>query len=286
MNNDFTIVELIKKRTSWRSYDNLGMDEEAEKDLRKFISNPGEPPFGSKTSFHLIEAKAPERGSVPGTYGVIKGANRFIVGTVERGENDLEDYGYQFEKIILFATQLDLGTCWMGGTFKRTSYAEKVSLKKGYALPAISPVGPRTQKRSTLDKAMRFSAGSKKRKSWSDMFFDRAFGKPLSRDDAGQFAVPLEMVRLGPSASNGQSWRIIKQDERFHFFGRQTKSLLKTYKRAFGVDLQRIDIGIAMCHFEMTAHEMGINGNWCKMDHGQDSLPSGTQYFASWETQK
>lgn len=282
MDSDFTIVELIKKRTSWRSYDNLGMNEETEKDLHDFVSNPGEAPFGSRTAFHLIEAKAPERGSVPGTYGVIKGANRFIVGTVERGENDLEDYGYLFEKIILFATQLDLGTCWMGGTFKRTSYAEKVSLKKGWALPAISPVGPRTQKRSTLDKAMRFGAGSKKRKPFRDLFFDREFGKPLSQEDAGQFATPLEMVRLAPSASNGQPWKIIKQDDRLHFFGRRAK----TYKIAFGVDLQRIDIGIAMCHFEMTAHEMGIEGKWIKTDHGQDSLPSGTEYFASWETRK
>ncbi len=44
---------------------------------------------------------------MPGTYGVIKGAGVFLVGAMERGHRDMEDFGYLFEQIILFATELN-----------------------------------------------------------------------------------------------------------------------------------------------------------------------------------
>ena len=161
MDDDLTIVELIKERTSWRSYDNLGMDQQTEKDLREFISKPGEPPFGAKTSFHLIEAQAPERGSVPGTYGVIKGANRFIVGAVQEGENDLEDYGYLFEKIILFATGLGLGTCWMGW-FNEKAVKRLLGLPRKTKIDIVISLGypaddrVREKKREPLERIRRY----------------------------------------------------------------------------------------------------------------------------------
>ena len=49
-----------------------------------------------------------------GTYGFIKGASGFIIGCTERNsEDNLEDYGYIMERIILFATSIELGTCWL-----------------------------------------------------------------------------------------------------------------------------------------------------------------------------
>ena len=33
-------------------------------------------------------------------------------------------------------------------------------------------------------------------------------------------------------------------------------------------DLQRVDIGVAMCHFELTAREQGLAGEWVK-DHAE-----------------
>ena len=66
---------------------------------------------------------------MPGTYGVIKGAGVFLVGAMERGHRDMEDFGYLFEQIILFATELNLGTCWIGLTVARGPLADRVSLK-------------------------------------------------------------------------------------------------------------------------------------------------------------
>jgi hypothetical protein len=47
-------------------------------------------------------------------------------------------------------------------------------------------------------------------------------------------------------------------------------------------DLQRIDIGIAMCHFELSAMELGLQGQWVLADPGLQALPELTEYIVSW----
>jgi hypothetical protein len=47
-------------------------------------------------------------------------------------------------------------------------------------------------------------------------------------------------------------------------------------------DLQRVDMGIAMCHFELTAKELGIVGKWKISDPGSISVPQDTEYVVSW----
>lgn len=53
----------------------------------------------------------------------------------------LEALGYSFESLILYATSLGLGTCWLGGTFDHSGFASAMDLKEGYLFPAISPIG-------------------------------------------------------------------------------------------------------------------------------------------------
>jgi hypothetical protein len=48
------------------------------------------------------------------------------------------------------------------------------------------------------------------------------------------------------------------------------------------VDLQRIDLGIAMCHFELTAREDGLPGRWSRRSPDMGPVPTHTQYVVSW----
>lgn len=66
------------------------------------------------------------------------------------------------------------------------------------------------------------------------------------------------MLRLAPSASNKQPWRVLVDNEKFHFYLARNKG----YGEALGYDVQKIDIGIAMCHFELTMQELGFKGKW------------------------
>jgi nitroreductase len=86
------------------------------------------------------------------------------------------------------------------------------------------------------------------------------------------------MTRLSPSASNKQPWRIVKDGNNFHFYLSHTKG----YSKAMGFDMQRIDIGIAMCHFELTAKELGLNGKWMNVAPSIKSQDENTEYIISW----
>ena len=93
-------------------------------------------------------------------------------------------------------------------------------------------------------------------------------------------ALILEAGRLAPSTVNGQPWRILKAEGQnlFHFYLQRKR----TYERIPGVDLQRIDMGIAMCHFELTAQELNLRGRWEIKERGIEPVPPKMEYVVSW----
>ena len=50
------------------------------------------------------------------------------------------------------------------------------------------------------------------------------------------------------------------------------------------VDLQRLDLGIAMSHFELTAWELGLVGRWVNQPPSMGSLPERIEYVQTWIT--
>ena len=139
--------------------------------------------------------------------------------------------------------------------------------------------------RREFDPAIRRMAGSNFRRPPEELFFDGAFCKPLPPAEAGAYAEPLELVRLAPSASNRQPWRIVRTPTGWHFFLARTKgygkgTLLFTVLRL--ADLQRVDMGIAMCHFELAACEAGLAGSWESENPGIATPRIGLEYTATW----
>jgi hypothetical protein len=47
-------------------------------------------------------------------------------------------------------------------------------------------------------------------------------------------------------------------------------------------DIQRIDMGIAMCHFELTASEAGLRGKWAVDPPAVAPPDQATEYIVSW----
>jgi nitroreductase len=254
-------LDVIRRRVSCRSFDGRQLDNSMKEKLRAFFRENTRGPFGNPLRFELVDLTEAERAEMKslGTYGVIKGASLFIAGAVRKGPRAMEDYGYGMERNILFATSLGLGTCWLGGTLNRAGFARKIGLKEGERIPAISPVGYPAGTRSLTDRTFRFMAGSDRRKPWPELFFDGRPGNPLTRENAGVLAEALEAVRIGPSASNRQPWRIIREGNAFHFFLARTPG----YDKMLGeIRLQKVDMGIALCHFELAVAELGVRGGW------------------------
>ena len=70
-----------------------------------------------------------------------------------------------------------------------------------------------------------------------------------------------EAVRLAPSASNKQPWRVVYKSENKSFDFYLDEDF--TYNNRFkDVKIQNVDLGIAMCHFESVSNELGLKGKW------------------------
>lgn len=273
------IAQVIRNRSSIRSYNNQPIDPLLADKVIRFL-NESKGPFGIETRFKLVNVNTNYTDSnlKLGTYGVIKGTSWFIASATKNTANNLLELGYILEKGILYATSLGLGTCWLGGTFKRGQFAKIMELKEDEILPIITPIGYASESRRLVDSFIRLVAGSKNRKPWSKIFFNNNFSKSLTESDAAEYSIPLEMVRLAPSASNKQPWRIVKSGDNYDFYTEHAQGS----EKVLGYDIQMIDIGIALCHFELTALELGLAGNWQHVKTNITEFTDSTKYVISW----
>ncbi len=281
------VTELIRQRYSCRTYQDKAIDGSEQRSLSDFLGTQSTGPLGSRARFALVAATDRDRQSLKGlgTYGIIRGAPGFIIGATERAPKDLEDYGHLMEHTVLFATDLGLGTCWLGGTFSKSSFAKKIGVTAGEGMPAAVAVGSIAEA-GKVGKWIRQRAGSDLRLPWESLFFDERFGQPLTTERAGSYAEPLEMVRIGPSASNKQPWRIVRIGDVWHFFLQRTKGYGKgsfVFRLLHLADLQRVDMGIAMCHFELAVRQLGLTGHWLIDEPGIRKPDESTEYTVSWK---
>ena len=265
-----TIPYIIRARKSHRNYDGRPLSDEDRAALEASMQGETGNPFDLRVRLLIIDTG--DMGQKVGTYGMIRGAKTYLCGAVEKAEKSLSAYGYVVEKVVLRATSMGIGTCWLGGTFSRRAFSEAIGLAEDECLPAVTPLGYPKKKDGLWNKAVRAAAGAEKRKGWAELFFDKNLDTPLSPDQTGVYAGPLEMVRLGPSAVNKQPWRIVREGKRFHFFTAGKGGADPENRHDY------IDMGIAMCHFELTAREQGLTGGWALSGW---ELPGHT-YIATW----
>ncbi len=271
-----SIIELIKKRTSVRTYERNPVEQEKLQKFSGFLDQVKNP-FGAEVRFELTESSEQKIG----TYGFIKGAKTYFAGCVKKGGMDMEGFGYAFEHAVLFATALGLGTCWLGGTFKRSTFLDQMKPVDEF-MPAVSPLGYAAERKSMTERMVAAGAGARTRKRFGEVFIDGAL-KPLMLDD-GALKTCLEMVRIGPSASNKQPWRVIVKDGVCHFYALVDKRYAGN--TMYGFTMQRVDLGIAACHFELSARELGLPGSFVMEDPlltSEEQRAEGWHYGFSWK---
>jgi len=281
------IAEIIQSRFSCRSYARQPIPDIPRRALREAAETTVAGPLGTSLRFCLVAAEQGDGTALKGlgTYGLIRNPAGFIIGAVKAGGKDLEDFGYIAESLALLATDLGLGTCWIGGAFTRSSFSRRIQASPDERIPAVISVGVIVNEQAARAGTARRVSRGDRRLPWESLFFDERFGTPLRRETAEPAATALEAVRFGPSASNKQPWRIVREGRFWHFFLRRTPGYPPGLGRMlFGVkDLQRIDIGIAMCHFELTMKGLGLEGRWVSRP-SQMNLPEAfKEYTVSYE---
>lgn len=265
------IKELIRTRRSVRTYDSREVTKEDLDKLSAFMKETANP-YDIPIEFKLLDAKA-QGLSCP----VVSGTNLYVGAKVKRAPHAEEAFGYSVEKLVLYAWSLGIGTVWIGGTMGRDAFERAMALGENEMMPCVSPLGYPAKKMAIKESMMRKAVKADSRMPFETLFFDGAYDVPLTTEKAGRLAEPLEMARWAPSAVNKQPWRAVVQGNAVHFYLTRNKGFVGD---ATG-DLQKIDLGIALCHFALTAEESGLELSFSVSDPGI-ATNANTEYIASY----
>lgn len=241
--------EYIRQRRSVRTYDGRELKKEDQEKLCSFMEKI-ENPYEIPVSFKFMNAK--EDGL---TCPVVIGTDLYVGGKIKLVPNFNVAFGYSFEMLVLYAQSLGIGTVWLGGTMNRSAFEQAMELAADEIMPCASPLGYPARKMSMRESMMRKAIKADERLPFEELFFDGTFDKTLSKESAGALAQPLEMVRLSPSAVNKQPWRVVVADNAVHFYLKRSKG----FGHDTNLDMQMIDMGIALCHFFLAAKENGLS---------------------------
>lgn len=262
------LEKAIRTRRSVRTFDGKGLWQADKEKLEAFIAGL-EDPFNIPIEYRFLSAK--EQGLQS---PVLVGEEVYLAGKVKKGKYADVAFGYSFEQIILFAEQERIGTVWIAGTLNRAVFEKAMDLQPDEIMPAVTPLGY-TAKMSLKETLMRKGVKADSRYAFSELFFKDDFSTPLE-DDGSAVSKALEMVRLAPSAVNKQPWRAVVTDSAVHFFEHKDKG----YDRGEDGDLQKVDVGIGLAHFDLMMKEQGISGTIKDADPGI-ALPADTEYIVS-----
>lgn len=280
------IHELIQSRISCRSFKKQNLSEIQIIELKKTIAQLPEPPFKSSIRFLIVAAQQNDMNQMKklGTYGSIKNPNAFIIGVCEDTKEALVDFGFLMELLVLKVEELNLGSCWLGGSFQKSRFAECASCTEEEIVPSVIAVGVPMENPTMMDRFIRLNAKSRKRKNWDALFFINDLHTPLSKEHENSIIDSLEMLRIAPSASNKQPWRVVLEEETnaYHFILQRIGNYHKAFNLLKLPDLQKVDLGIAMAHFDKSAQSRNRKGIWKRISLEHIELTENDEYIMSW----
>lgn len=224
--------EAINRRCSRRTYLPEYLREKDAKPLFQMIQE-----INREQGLHLqLITDEGNISKIRMSYGMFKNVHGFIAMAGRKDDPNLkEKLGYYGEKLVLLATSAGLGTCWVGGTYKKDSCM--CDIEPGESLEAVITVGYVEVDKRTKEK-MISSFVKKKGKRAEQM---------LKTDDniPDWIIQGMEMVEKAPSALNAQP----------------VEFLWKNGKFTAGVNIkngfEEIDLGIAKLHFELGTQKAG-----------------------------
>ena len=153
----------------------------------------------------------------------VEAPHYFIISS-EKEEGYLENAGFMFQQMNLFLSSIGLGSCWLG--MAKPSAGFETKLPFVIALAFGTPAEPPHRTLSGF-----------KRKSLPDI--------STGEDDR------IEAARLAPSSVNSQNWFFAAEDGKIDVYQK------KTIFAKFNENLNKIDMGIALCHLYLATEHFG-----------------------------
>lgn len=238
----------IEERRSRRQFDQGPVNQELLKHLDTVCKEFK--PFTGVKAVLMNKATDMIFKGVFANYGKIKNAPAFIAFVGNKDDPNVhEKVGYLGEGIVLEATALSLGTCWVGAAFRPEVAASLVGIKENEKVFAVTPVGYVFGKWSLEEKIMTGFGRTHRRKPLSELITGLEDHEwPLWVKTA------LEAASLAPSAVNRQPWR-------FHIEPHCITISVDNLNDTFNIP-KRLDCGIAMLHIEVASLHCGVKGAW------------------------
>ncbi|GAB6109712.1 nitroreductase family protein [Fusibacter bizertensis] len=224
--------EAIETRTSRRNYASQRIDTDLIEHFNERIIDYN---HDSGLTISFLEDGSKAFNGITKSYGMFKGVRSLIV--LKGPISDVylkEKCGYFGELLVLEATKLGLGTCWVAGTFNKKDPMFKC--RDDEQLICVIPIGY-TESEATIGEKFIRKLSHRKSKTL-DQFY-----KILETNQAipDWFIAGIKAVMLAPSAINSQPVFFEVEGDKITIHTADKKS----------TDL--IDLGIAKLHFELIA---------------------------------
>lgn len=230
-------LEAIAARISRRKYSNETLKAE---EILKFDTWIEAINQKSDLSIALLPDGSQAFNGLSKSYGMFSGVRSLLV--LKGKANDphlLEKCGYYGEQLVLEATKLGLGTCWVAGTYDNQSPI--FNCKADEKIVCVIPVGRVAPEKSFGEKLI-YKLSHRKTKAFEDFY--TADGTPEA-----WFLKGIEAVQKAPSAMNTQKVHLTCQNHKVHI------AVPNTYQ------MDMIDLGIAKYHFEVVTGRRFELGN-------------------------
>lgn len=270
-----SVKELIRSRRSVRTFSGTSLRPEDRQRIAAFLESVDNP-FGVPVEFRTLDAEKYGLSSP-----VIVGADTYVAAKAARVPQFEIACGYSFEKFCLFALSLGVGTVMLAGTLSRAAFKKAMEVGDNEVMPVASPVGYPAKKQSVRERLMRKGIKADERLAFETLFFENTFARSLRPERAGVFQDALEMTRLAPSAANRQPWRAVVCGDRVHFYEKKAKAMQNNPPG----DIQKVDMGIALAHFDLTLREAGIAARFVSADPGLET-DEKTEYIVTIEAER
>ena len=216
------IYEAMRARHSVRAYEQKEIEGEIKDMLEDKIAE-----LNGRSGLHiqLITHEPKAFDSPMAHYGKFSGVTDYIAMIGKKDDELEEKCGYYGEKLVLFAQQLGLNTCWVAVSYKKIKTA--YMLGAGEKLCIVIAIG--------YGKTQGVPHKSKAPSEVADM-----------GDVPEWFKKGVEAALLAPTAVNQQKF----------FFSLDNGRVSARAGMGF---YSKIDLGIAKCHFELGAGKENFN---------------------------
>ncbi|MBC3889581.1 nitroreductase [Acetobacterium paludosum] len=215
-------LELMKARHSVRAYNERKLEGEPAHILNSLIDECNKE-SGLHIQLCLNEPQAFD--GLLSHYGKFSNVNNYIALVGKKSKELDEQLGYYGEKIVLKATELGMGSCWVAGTYSKSKC--RCTIEKGEKLVCVIAIG-------YFDK----DGIPHKTKSIEEL-------SHVNANMPEWFRRAMEAAQLAPTAMNQQKFLISLNGN----------TVIAKAGKGF---LTKLDLGIVKYHFELGAG----HANW------------------------